>query len=71
MEVDMNAWWWVPIGLATWFAVAVALGMCLGPVLRHCAQAREALDPQIAPDPHVAEIQLGPASGPQYWPQAS
>ena len=41
----MDAWWWVPVALTAWFAVAVAVGLWLGPVLRHCSQAREALEP--------------------------
>jgi len=40
----MNAWWWVPIALTAWFAVAVAVGLWLGPVLRRWSQAREALE---------------------------
>jgi len=40
----MDAWWWMPIGLAVWFAVSMAVGLWLGPVLRSCSQAREALD---------------------------
>jgi hypothetical protein len=39
----MNAWSWVPIGLAAWSGVSLAVGMWLGPVLKHCSQAREAL----------------------------
>ena len=42
----MNAWWWVPIGLAAWFLVAVVLGLCIGFVLRLSSQARESLDEQ-------------------------
>jgi hypothetical protein len=38
----MDPWWWVPIGLAAWFLVAVATALCLGPVLRRSSQAREA-----------------------------
>jgi len=45
----MNAWSWVPIGLAAWFGVSLAVGMWLGPVLRHCSQAREALNPHSGP----------------------
>jgi hypothetical protein len=44
-EADMDAWWWVPIGLVAWFAVAVAVGLWLGPILRHCSEARAAHDP--------------------------
>jgi hypothetical protein len=38
----MDGWWWIPIGLVTWFAVAMAVALCLGLVLRSCSQAREA-----------------------------
>ena len=40
----MDGWWWLPIGLVAWFAVAMAVALLLGPVLRGCAQAREAGD---------------------------
>ena len=43
----MNAWWWVPIGLAAWCLVAVVLALCIGPVLRRASQARESLDRQL------------------------
>jgi hypothetical protein len=43
-EVDVNAWWWVPTGLIAWFGVSPAVGVWLGPVLRRCSQARDALD---------------------------
>jgi hypothetical protein len=56
----MNAWWWVPIGLVAWFAVAVAVGLWLGPVLRTCSQARE------AQDQHTAEILAMPQKPPSY-----
>lgn len=61
----MNAWWWVPIGLVAWFAVSVALGLWLGPVLRHCSQAREALETRAGEMP--ARFQ----EPRQYWRQAS
>jgi hypothetical protein len=38
----MNAWSWVPIGLAAWFGVSLAAGMWLGPVLMYCSRAAEA-----------------------------
>jgi hypothetical protein len=47
----MNAWWWVPIGLVAWFAVSVAVGLWLGPVLRRCSQAREALEARMGEMP--------------------
>jgi flagellar biosynthesis/type III secretory pathway M-ring protein FliF/YscJ len=43
----VNAWWWVPIGLAAWFLVATVTALCIGPVLRRASQARESLDRQV------------------------
>ncbi len=43
----MNAWWWVPIGLAAWCLVAVVMALCLGRVLRRAPQVRESLDRQL------------------------
>ena len=43
----MNAWWWVPICLAAWCVVAVAMALCIGPVLRRASQIRESLDRQL------------------------
>lgn len=59
----MNAWWWLPIGLAAWFAIAVAVGLWFGPVLRSCSQAREAVDQ------HTAEILAMPQEPPRPWRQ--
>jgi len=42
----LNAWLWVAVGLAAWFAVSLAAGLLLGRFLRHASQAREALDAQ-------------------------
>ena len=42
----MDPWWWVPIGLAVWFLVGLAVALCLGPVLRRSSEARESLDQQ-------------------------
>ena len=41
-EMEMNTWWWVPIGLAAWFGVSLAVGMWVGPVLMYCSRAAEA-----------------------------
>jgi hypothetical protein len=54
----VNAWWWVPIGLAAWFLVAVVTALFIGAVLRRASQARESLDRQVTeisdgPDPHT------------------
>jgi hypothetical protein len=48
----MDPWWWVPIGLAAWFLVALAIALCFGPVLRRSSQAREALDQQLWETPN-------------------
>jgi hypothetical protein len=61
----MDAWWWIPIGVAAWFALSVAVGLWLGPVLRGCSQARGALDQ------HTAEILAMPRKPPRPWRQAS
>ena len=45
MGGNVNAWWWVPIGLAAWFLVAVVMALGIGAALRHAAQARESLEP--------------------------
>jgi type II secretory pathway component PulL len=37
----MDAWWWLPIGLAAWFAVSLVVGLLLGPFLKSCSQAWE------------------------------
>ena len=39
----MNPWWWVLIGLAAWFLVAIVVSLLIGPVLRRSSQAREIL----------------------------
>jgi hypothetical protein len=39
--------WWVPIGLAAWFGVAVVAALFIGPALRHSSEAREALEQQL------------------------
>ena len=44
----MDGWWWLPIGLIAWFAVAMAVALWLGSVLRSCSQAREALGQHTA-----------------------
>jgi hypothetical protein len=47
-EVNVNAWWWVPIGLAIWLLVGLAAGLCIGPVLRRSTEAQEALEARLA-----------------------
>jgi hypothetical protein len=39
----VNPWWWVPIGLAAWFLVAIVASLLIGPVLRRSSQAGESL----------------------------
>jgi len=43
----VNAWWWVPIGLAAWFVVAVVMALGIGRVLGRASQVRESLDRQV------------------------
>jgi hypothetical protein len=44
--------WWIPAGIAAWFLIAIVVGLCIGPVLGRCSQAREAASQQWmrAPD---------------------
>jgi hypothetical protein len=44
--------WWIPAGIAAWFLIAIVVGLCIGPVLGRCSQAREAAGQQRmrAPD---------------------
>ena len=44
---NVNAWWWVPIGLAAWCLVAVVMALCIGRVLGRASQVRESLDQQV------------------------
>jgi hypothetical protein len=44
---NVNAWWWVPIGLAAWCLVAVVMALGLGRVLGRASQVRESLDRQV------------------------
>jgi membrane protein YdbS with pleckstrin-like domain len=47
----VNPWWWVPIGLAAWFLVAIVASLLIGPVLRRSSQARETLDQDLEETP--------------------
>jgi hypothetical protein len=51
---NMDPWWWVPIGLAVWFVVGLAIALLIGPVLRRSSQAREspAQQSKEIPDGH-------------------
>src|SRR5215831_20861114 len=68
-EADMNAWWWVLIGLVAWFGVSLAAGLILGSVLRRASQAREVLDAGTVETPagHEKPPQNGqsPRDGPR------
>ena len=55
----MNPWWWVPIGLAAWFLVAIVASLLIGPVLRRSSQAQESL-PQ---DPEETSDEREPSEG--------
>jgi hypothetical protein len=39
----VNPWWWVPIGLAAWFLVAIVAALLIGPVLKHSTRIRDSL----------------------------
>ncbi len=32
--------WWIPAGIAAWFLISVVVGLCIGPVLGRCSEAR-------------------------------
>jgi hypothetical protein len=59
----MNAGWWVAIGLAAWFGVAVAAGLLLSGFFRRSSQARDALDAQEQKT--LAERGVPPQDGPR------
>ena len=59
----MSAWWWVPVGLAAWLGVSLAVGLFLGRFFRHAAQARDAQDAQA--QKRLAERQEPPEDGPR------
>jgi len=59
----MSAWWWVPVGLAAWLGVSLAVGLFLGRFFRHAAQARDAQDAQA--QKRRAERQEPPNDGPR------
>lgn len=65
----MSAWWWVPIGLAAWFGIALAVGLLLGPGFRHSSRARDALDAQTGETPSGRDEP--PQDGPRAALQAS
>ena len=46
----MNPWWWVPIGLAAWFLVAIVAALLIGPVLKRSAHAARIQD-SLRPEP--------------------
>ena len=64
----MNPWWWVPIGLAAWFLVAIGVGLLIGPVLRRSSQARESLDQELL-DQVLLDPELKETSGKREPPQ--
>ena len=59
----MSAWWWVLPGLAAWLGISLAVGLFLGRVFRHAAQARDEQDAQA--QQRLAERQDPPQDGPR------
>jgi hypothetical protein len=41
----VNPWWWVPIGLAAWFLVAIVAALLIGPFLKRSARIQDSLRP--------------------------
>ena len=58
----MSAWWWVPIGLAAWLSVSLAVALLLARFFRNAARARDAMDAR-AEERLLAERQEPPGSG--------
>ena len=57
--------WLIPVGIAGWFLVAIVVGLCVGPVLGRCSQARKAADQQWmrasgTPEPTSRDRQVAP-----------
>jgi hypothetical protein len=46
----VNPWWWVLIGLAAWFLVAIVVALLIGPVLRRSARSAQIQD-SLGPGP--------------------
>jgi len=45
----VSPWWWVLIGLAAWFLVAIVAALLIGPLLRrsaYSARIRDSLRPE-------------------------
>jgi hypothetical protein len=70
-KADMNAWWWVLIGLVAWFGVSLAVGLFLGPVLRRTSRAQEALDADTGETPAGREKPPQNGQSPRDGPRAA
>lgn len=55
----MNSWWWVPIGLAAWFLVAIVASLLIGSVLGHSSRIREFPSQEPADPPEAREPPQG------------
>jgi hypothetical protein len=42
----VNPWWWVLIGLAAWFLVAIVVALLIGPVLKRSARIQDSRRPE-------------------------
>jgi hypothetical protein len=59
----VSAWWWVPVGVAAWLSVSLAVGLLLARFFRNSAQARDAMD--ALAEERLAERQEPPQDGPR------
>jgi hypothetical protein len=51
----VDPWWWVPIGLAAWFLVAIVAALIIGPILRGSSRARESYSQESEDTPGERE----------------
>jgi UDP-N-acetylmuramyl pentapeptide phosphotransferase/UDP-N-acetylglucosamine-1-phosphate transferase len=57
----VNPWWWVLIGLAAWFLVAIVVALLIGPVLRRSARSAQIQD-SLRPEPEKTSDEGKPSA---------